>query len=186
MALLKCKECGKEISDTAKTCPHCGAKLSKGVGCLGIALTIIGILFCLSLLLIVIGQINQNNNRSAKLVESESNISALSAIKANKSNIQFEVLRQWDIPNNGFGMEILVDEKANKAEVVHLAEAIRSQYLSKYLLTVSIFDAREAWVNRLNESYPEEKYFKHYLVELIRNQNSGYDEIQWTAKNRDH
>ena len=25
MALIKCPECGKEISDNAKTCPHCGA-----------------------------------------------------------------------------------------------------------------------------------------------------------------
>lgn len=24
MALIKCKECGKEISDTVKKCPHCG------------------------------------------------------------------------------------------------------------------------------------------------------------------
>lgn len=26
MALIKCPECGKEMSDTAKTCPHCGYK----------------------------------------------------------------------------------------------------------------------------------------------------------------
>ena len=26
MALIKCKECGKQISDTATSCPHCGAK----------------------------------------------------------------------------------------------------------------------------------------------------------------
>ena len=26
MALIKCKECGKEISDTAKVCPNCGYK----------------------------------------------------------------------------------------------------------------------------------------------------------------
>lgn len=25
MAMTSCRECGKEISDTAKTCPHCGA-----------------------------------------------------------------------------------------------------------------------------------------------------------------
>ncbi len=24
MALIKCQECGKEISDTAEACPHCG------------------------------------------------------------------------------------------------------------------------------------------------------------------
>ncbi len=26
MALIKCKECGKEISNTAISCPNCGAK----------------------------------------------------------------------------------------------------------------------------------------------------------------
>lgn len=26
MAMIKCKECGKEISDKAKACPNCGAK----------------------------------------------------------------------------------------------------------------------------------------------------------------
>lgn len=27
MALIKCEECGKEISDTANICPHCGIEL---------------------------------------------------------------------------------------------------------------------------------------------------------------
>ncbi len=29
MALIKCKECGKEISDTASACVHCGAPIIK-------------------------------------------------------------------------------------------------------------------------------------------------------------
>lgn len=33
MALTTCKECGKEISDTAKTCPHCGAQIVKDIYC---------------------------------------------------------------------------------------------------------------------------------------------------------
>ena len=28
MALIKCAECGKEISSNAKPCPHCGIKVS--------------------------------------------------------------------------------------------------------------------------------------------------------------
>ena len=28
MALIKCSECGKEISDKAKKCPHCGFKIN--------------------------------------------------------------------------------------------------------------------------------------------------------------
>lgn len=30
MALIKCPECGKELSDTVKFCPNCGYKL-KGI-----------------------------------------------------------------------------------------------------------------------------------------------------------
>lgn len=29
MALIKCPECGKEISNSAKVCPHCGYKQKK-------------------------------------------------------------------------------------------------------------------------------------------------------------
>lgn len=56
MALIKCPECGKEISDTATTCPHCGtitqhqkdlnAKSNIGnilIG-IGVALSILGFL----------------------------------------------------------------------------------------------------------------------------------------------
>ena len=30
MALIKCAECGKEISDSAEICPNCGCKTAKG------------------------------------------------------------------------------------------------------------------------------------------------------------
>ena len=33
MALTKCKECEKEISDRAKICPQCGVPLRFEVGC---------------------------------------------------------------------------------------------------------------------------------------------------------
>lgn len=33
MALIKCSECGKEISDTAKECIHCGCPIIKKVVC---------------------------------------------------------------------------------------------------------------------------------------------------------
>lgn len=33
MALINCKECGQEISDSASVCPHCGAPVIKDVYC---------------------------------------------------------------------------------------------------------------------------------------------------------
>lgn len=32
MALIKCKECGREVSDQAKSCPNCGAPLTLQTG----------------------------------------------------------------------------------------------------------------------------------------------------------
>jgi hypothetical protein len=36
MALKKCKECGNKVSTQADKCPHCGAKVKKSIGCLGL------------------------------------------------------------------------------------------------------------------------------------------------------
>ena len=33
MALINCKECGQQISDSATVCPHCGAPVIKEVYC---------------------------------------------------------------------------------------------------------------------------------------------------------
>lgn len=33
MALVKCRECGQEIADTATVCPHCGAPVVKDIYC---------------------------------------------------------------------------------------------------------------------------------------------------------
>ncbi|MEI6177143.1 MAG: zinc-ribbon domain-containing protein, partial [Verrucomicrobiota bacterium] len=44
MALIKCKECGKEISTSAKACPSCGAPLKKRAGCGCLAVGLLAIL----------------------------------------------------------------------------------------------------------------------------------------------
>lgn len=33
MSLIKCKECGREISDKARSCPNCGCPIEKGLVC---------------------------------------------------------------------------------------------------------------------------------------------------------
>jgi len=47
MALVNCKECGKEVSDKAKTCPHCGSKLPP--------ITTMGTKVILGLILCIVG-----------------------------------------------------------------------------------------------------------------------------------
>lgn len=33
MAIIKCPECGNEVSDKARTCPHCGNPIDTNVYC---------------------------------------------------------------------------------------------------------------------------------------------------------
>jgi hypothetical protein len=47
MALIKCKECGNEVSDTAKACPHCGANVPKSSGYVAIIVIVIAGFFLL-------------------------------------------------------------------------------------------------------------------------------------------
>lgn len=54
MAIRSCRECRKDVSDTARACPHCGAdvesigsKFNKGAGNVMSIFFILGILFLL-------------------------------------------------------------------------------------------------------------------------------------------
>lgn len=62
MALIACKECGKEISKKAKSCPHCGAKNKSGLGCLPIFLGIMGLGLIGIIAIGVLAPKNPNNN----------------------------------------------------------------------------------------------------------------------------
>lgn len=73
MALIKCRECGSEISSRADSCPHCGAKTRFGMNESGkkelntktillIAVSFIGTWLFLSGLVTMMGDINEYNN----------------------------------------------------------------------------------------------------------------------------
>ena len=74
MALINCKECGKEVSDQAASCPHCGAPIhvpvpnkvtAKPNGCNG-CLVLLGVFFGL---FFVISVFNGVNNVGKKVPE---------------------------------------------------------------------------------------------------------------------
>jgi DNA-directed RNA polymerase subunit RPC12/RpoP len=52
MALLKCHECGNEVSSEAKTCPKCGAKVKKPTS---LAVKILAVIFGIGLLSSIVG-----------------------------------------------------------------------------------------------------------------------------------
>ena len=56
MALIKCRECKKEISNKAKVCPNCGAKVKSKtkvivISIIGVLIFVVLIIVCLLLFL---------------------------------------------------------------------------------------------------------------------------------------
>lgn len=58
MALMNCPECNNEVSDTARTCPHCGYHLKKFI----ITRKTKAVIFCICLALIAVIGINISNH----------------------------------------------------------------------------------------------------------------------------
>ena len=87
MALIKCKECGKEISATALICPHCGFPNKKKSKRVIIVIVIVLVIFLLAALLILFGnfvkkqdKVKQNEEQENVNVDGYKNIDSLSSL----------------------------------------------------------------------------------------------------------
>ena len=65
MALINCKECKKEISEDAKTCPHCGADINTNLGC-G---TLIVIVFAALILFNIFSSNSSNSSKGSASID---------------------------------------------------------------------------------------------------------------------
>jgi hypothetical protein len=66
MSLIKCKECGNEISNSAKACPKCGKKNSKKpMGVLGWFISIFLVLFLIGIIMSIGNSLNSSTHISS-------------------------------------------------------------------------------------------------------------------------
>ncbi|WP_151888078.1 zinc ribbon domain-containing protein [Pseudomonas aeruginosa] len=78
MALIKCKECGAQVSNKAKACPSCGAKVPKSVG-------VIGWLFVIFIVLPIAWQFGTGIGSSGDAAQSRPSSSQSAATSTTKS-----------------------------------------------------------------------------------------------------
>lgn len=138
--------------------------------------------------ILILSVVSCNNPPSNKAKDSSiKTVVQPEPVKKPSNELQFTVLREWTTPGGaggpGIGREILVSPLAKKEDILQLAADIRKQF-DGHSMFISIFDDKKAWENRTNMNYPENDYYLHYLVEITVNKNTGFDEIQWTAKGR--
>lgn len=75
MALIKCKECGGEVSSEAKTCPKCGKRIASRTGC-G---TLLGFLFLAGIIISVLSSLDSSGTRENASSPPENSLSAIDA-----------------------------------------------------------------------------------------------------------
>lgn len=100
MALVKCKECGAEISSEAKTCPKCGMQIiKKPIGC-G---TVFGVIFLGIIILASFSRIfssvtSDNNSHVSSIPATQQTQASLT------SNLKYKLLRfpnRFNLVHNG-------------------------------------------------------------------------------------
>lgn len=109
MALIKCPECGKEISDKATSCPGCGYKISKTYKKISIPKYIyLGILFIVAILSLIF-LISKNHKNKYEIAEGiYLGMTRDNAMKI--LNPKFDVY----IPNNEPKITIMINDVTEK------------------------------------------------------------------------
>ncbi|MDE7323058.1 MAG: zinc ribbon domain-containing protein [Lachnospiraceae bacterium] len=89
MAIIKCNECGKEISDKATSCPNCGCpitpatqKTKKKGSCLAIILIVFGLLIFIG---VIVPSSNDKNTNSENQSKQAGNIVSTNTILPDES-----------------------------------------------------------------------------------------------------
>ena len=145
MALVKCNECGKKISDTAKTCPHCGAKnllvqSSKKKGII-VVCSLIGIIAIVVTIFLL--------NKSPLDVYKNSMIDALEDYRAGKIDRK-ELMNKMD----GISDKLRDYDGNDKESFKALSISIEAGYISSKVLSRDATDKEiREWIAEIKEKY---------------------------------
>lgn len=173
MALKQCRECGKQISSDAKTCPSCGKRnphgqLSTGAGCL-----------MLLLFFVVVGMCAE-----AELSEIDSISQARTNESTSVANVPYKVLERWAIPNGGYGELIVVDSSLVTPSIGRaLGETIQRRTAGQRNAFVYVFRTERAarlWRKILaNPEMVSPHYDRNFIGSYTRNGNTGFHRFDW-------
>ena len=117
MALIKCAECGKEISNKAKTCPHCGAKNKKR--------TSPGAYIVLALILIFAylyfsGDNSEQHKSASKLSNTQVQLEIINKlVSENVLRIEFQYNRAYISPEAWNTIEAIVKENFSRSLAIY-------------------------------------------------------------------
>lgn len=101
-----------------------------------------------------------------------------------QSNIQYEILEKWSIPNGGEGMKILISrDYLNEADMTALGNKLKQDTSSDRNAVIQVYTDRQASTLRdkmlAGGGTQEENdlYDKHFVGYYVKNGNTGYHQF---------
>lgn len=174
MALIKCPECGREISDKAGTCPNCGHPISsqnkqkKSLKRGDIILLIVFIAGCVSIAFGVLYAIYGNKDttpsgasKTEKVIAKE-NSNVDSKTNSNNTNIQNEYsIDGITISANNFKVEPYDDQNGKYTKRILVDFTIKNE-------TDKAFGYSTSWQGKLSDGYKLEPWINISDMDLIQ------------------
>ncbi len=188
MALLKCPECGKEVSDQAKSCPNCGYPLKKSKFPAWIVLCIIGILVVVIITAVTFSNKPDNGN-TANNASSESTASDNITPNSNV-NPTITIVTNTSLNNYSIDTKIYSDFYDNPLLHVTSDAPVTVDVIYKYMYSLGNGNKDDVGVQLTpgkyitktidrNHEYYDENHPEQYIYISIRDHSTG-DELSHT------
>ena len=185
MALIKCPECGKNISDTCKNCIHCGCPIRKGkkinkkivFGAWGLAIVVAIVIIGVS----VINKVSPHTIKNTQLIKLMEYTSSSEIKKDLGDDYEHKV---WDTLDSTSDMyeDIVIDGK--EYEKVEISYQSNGDFERIYLDSDSIWTEEEY---KRNAIYDYSWYMSFYRrVSLSVHQSSDDKKMYWVRINSFH
>ena len=118
-------------------------------------------------------------------------LSEVSIAQPNAGAPPYKVVEQWSIRNGGFGRAIVIKPNPTEAELRALGEKLKQDTRNERNAFVFVYDDERAARNRLaafTEKLPKAElryHDRHQVAKYFRNANTGFHELDITAKGLD-
>lgn len=192
----KCPYCSEEILADAKKCKHCGEYLDESLkekaqskntkvenvskkplnrGCL--------VIVAIAIVVILVVYIKDNITNIFTRQSTVSELSESSSIKQPEKFIPYEIVREWQVPNGGFGKVIFISPQyRNEQDLRMLGLNLRYDTRNDRNAFIDVFDNKKVAdlsKNISNLSEKEGAFFdQHKIGQYTKNTNTGYHRFE--------
>lgn len=169
MAIKNCKDCGKQVSNYAKTCPHCGRPLQSS-GCMNALLVLIVLFFSL----LLIGYVLTIPNDPSPTITSNEPI----------KRIPYQLVEASSITQTD--RIVISPDNFNEKDMVALGETLKNDLANETgVVRIYVFDdlesakyltqaRRNAYAFGSLDDHSLDGYYKHHIATYAKNTNTGY------------